>query len=144
MTTEDMAERTHLADLVRTRMAEKSLSFRALAEACLDPLHRDEGPRWTRGTLENLAKGRVIKGPSDGQLRALAAGLDLPEQVVKRAAGAQFMGITEHWNGDYDTRILIAKIEDLDPEGVKEVSELADIVLRRRAREALARGDHGT
>lgn len=140
MNAEETMRRTDLADLVRTRMEELGLGLRSLASACLDPQHPDDGPLWTRGTLENLTKGRVIKAPSEEQLRALAAGLRLPEQVVKRAGGAQFMGITEHWIGDHRTRVLIARIEELDEEGVEEVDELAQIVFRRRERRGSGQG----
>lgn len=143
MTDDETMERTDLADLVRTRMQENGQGLRALAAACIDPLDRAAGPLWTRGTLENLAKGRKIKPPTAAQLRALAAGLDLPELAVKQAATAQFFEMTEHWNDDRDTRILIARIKELDEEGVKELSELAELVFRRREREALARGDSG-
>ncbi|MDX3314717.1 XRE family transcriptional regulator [Streptomyces sp. ME08-AFT2] len=140
MNAEETMRRTDLADLVRTRMEELGLGLRSLASACLDPQRPEDGPLWTRGTLENLTKGRVIKAPSEEQLRALAAGLRLPEQVVKRAGGAQFMGITEHWNGDHRTRVLIARIEELDEEGVEEVDELAQIVFRRRERRGSGQG----
>lgn len=140
MNAEETMRRTDLADLVRTRMDELGLGLRTLASACVDPKHPDNGPLWTRGTLENLAKGRVIKAPSEEQLRALAAGLRLPEQAVKRAGGAQFMGITEHWSGDHRTRVLIARLEELDEEGIEEVDELAQIVFRRRARRGSGQG----
>lgn len=134
MTAEEPMRRTDLGDLVRTRMEELGLGLRKLAAACVDPGHPEDGPLWTRGTLDNLVQGRVIKAPTEAQLYALAAGLDLPETAVKRAAGAQFLGLTEHWNEDHDTRVLIARIEELDKDGIKELDELAQIVLRRRAR----------
>lgn len=140
MTAEETMRRTDLADLVRVRMDKLGLGLRTLAAACIDPEAPDGGPIWTRGTLENLIKGRVIKAPTEAQLRALHAALDLPENAVKRAAGAQFLGMTEHWNGDHDTRVLIARIEELDKEGVEELDELAQIVFRRRARRSSGQG----
>lgn len=136
MTAEETMRRTDLGDLVRTRMDQLGLGLRTLAAACVDPEHPEAGPVWTRGTLENLTKGRVIKGPTERQLIALANAVKLPEMVVKRAAGAQFMGITERWNDRHDTRVLIARIEELDEEGVEELDELAQIVLRRRSRQS--------
>ncbi|MEV8032222.1 XRE family transcriptional regulator [Streptomyces sp. NPDC086182] len=136
MAAEETMERTDLSDLVRTRMEENGQSFRSLAAACIDPKHPDRGPAWTRGTIENLTKGRVIKAPTGGQLRALADGLKLPPTVVKRAAAAQFFDMTEHWNYDHDTRVLIARIEELDKQGIEELDELAQIVFRRRSRQS--------
>lgn len=140
MTAEETVRRTDLADLVRVRMDELGFGLRTLAAACVDPQQPDSAPLWTRGTLENLAKGRVIKAPTEPQLRALADALRLPETAVKRAAAAQFFGMTEHWNDDHDTRVLIARIEELDKEGVEELDELAQIVLRRRARQGSGQG----
>jgi hypothetical protein len=136
MAAEEMMERTELSDLARTRMSENGQGLRSLAAACIDPKHPENGPLWTRGTLDNLIKGRVIKAPTEAQLRALAAGLDLPDRAVAQAAGAQFMGITERWNDDHDTRVLIARIEELDKDGVEELNELAQIVFRRRSRQS--------
>jgi hypothetical protein len=135
MTAEETMKRTDLSDLVRTRMDENGQSYRTLAAACIDPKHPEDGPQWVHSTIENLIK-RSIKPPTEAKLRALAAGLNLPEMAVKRAAAAQFFGVTEHWNEDHDTRVLIARIEELDKESVKEVDELAQIVFRRRARES--------
>ena len=140
MTAEETMERTDLSDLVRTRMEENGQGVRTLADACIDPDHPEDGPLWKRGTIENLLKGRVVRSPTEPQLRALAAGLNLPLLAVQRAAGAQFLGMTEHWNEDHDTRILIARIEELDKEGVKELDELAQIVFRRRARQSSGQG----
>jgi hypothetical protein len=140
MAAEETAERTELSELVRTRMTENGQSIRTLADACIDPDDPDAGPLWKRSTIENLTKGRTIKAPTEAQLRALAAGLDLPRPVVTAAAAAQFFGMTEHWNEDHDTRILIARIEELDKEGVEELGELAQIVFRRRARQSSGQG----
>lgn len=134
MTAEETMRRTDLGDLVRTRMEELGLGLRTLAAACVDPERPEAGPLWTRGTLDNLVQGRVIKAPTEPQLLALAGALKMPEMAVKRAAGAQFLGITERWNDRHDTRILIARIEELDKEGVEELDELAQIVFRRQAR----------
>lgn len=140
MTAEETMDRTDLSDLVRTRMEENGQSFRTLADACIDPQDPDAGPQWKRTTLDTLTKGRIIKAPTEAQLRALAEGLNLPLLAIRRAAAAQFMGLVEHWNDDHDTRILIARIEELDKEGIAELSEIADIVLRRRARQSSGQG----
>lgn len=134
MTVEETSDRTDLSDLVRARMKENGQGLRTLADACIDPQDPDAGPLWKRGTIDNLVNGRGIKAPNREQLRALAAGLRLPEAVVRRAARAQFIGdVVEQWNYDHDVRVLISNIEELDQEGRKELSELAADILRRQA-----------
>lgn len=141
MTTEGAMRRTHLSDLTRNRMEELGASIRALADACIDPKHPEDGPLWKRGTLENLSKGRTIKAPSEAQLRALAAGLQLPPLAVQQAAAAQFFGmVSERWTENEDVRLLLARIDELDQEGVAELDELAKIVLKRRARQSDGQG----
>lgn len=137
MATEEPVDRTDLSDLVRTRMDENGQSLRALADACIDPEDPDAGPLWKRGTLDNLIQGRRIKTPTPAQVRALADALRLPRLAVQRAARAQFFSdVSEQWNDDHDTRVLIARIEELDKEDIAAVSEIVDIVLRRRARQS--------
>jgi hypothetical protein len=141
MTAEETMARTDLSDLVRTRMLENGQSLRDLADACIDPQRPEDGPLWKRGTIDNLIKGRVIKAPTEAQLRALHVGTGLPLLAVQRAARAQFFGdVAERWNDDHDTRVLIARIEELDKEDIEAVSELVDIVLRRRARQSSGQG----
>lgn len=136
MTAEEPMRRTDLGDLVRTRMEQLGFGLRTLAAACVDRGRPEEGPLWSKGTLDNLVQGRVIKAPTEQQIVALAAALELPEMAVKRAAAAQFFGMTERWNDDHDTRVLVARIEELDKDGIEELDELAQIVLRRRARQS--------
>jgi len=137
MTAEQTAERTDLSDLVRDRMEEVGLSFRTLADACIDPEDRDAGPLYKRGTIENLTKARSVKAPTEGQLRALSVALSLPLLAVQQAAAAQFFGmVSERWTDRRDARVLVARIDELDEEGVAELDELAQIVLRRRGRQS--------
>lgn len=141
MAVEEPTKRTDLSDLVRTRMEENGQSLRTLAGACIDPEQPDAGPQWTRGTLDNLTRA-LTKAPTRAQLRALAAGLNLPRLAVRRAAAAQYFEMTEHWSEirGTRTRVLIANIEELDEEDVQEVAELADVVIRRRARRSSGQG----
>lgn len=140
MTAEEMMERTHLSDLVRTTMEKNGQSYRTLAATSIDPEDPGAGPQWTRSTIDSLTKGRRIKAPTDAQLRALADALRIPPQVVVQAAAAQWLGMTEQWNADHNTRILIARIEELEPEEVDEVGELAEFVFRRRSRRSSGQG----
>lgn len=141
MTAEETSNRTDLSDLVRARMKEKGQGVRTLADACIDPKNPDAGPLWKRGTIGNLINGRRIKAPNREQLRALAAGLDFPEGIVRRAARAQFIGdVAEHWNDDHDIRVLISHVEELDAEGRKEVIDQAEAALRRQAQRSSGQG----
>ncbi|MFE9684117.1 hypothetical protein [Streptomyces sp. NPDC006285] len=124
MAGEEMASRTDLADLVRNRKEELGLSFRALADACVDPEDPEAGPLWKRSTLENLAAGRVIKAPDFAQLRALAAGFTLPLGLVQEAAGGQFMGIDTVWSEDGKVRALVHEFHDMDDEDQEKVLAL--------------------
>ncbi|MEV0441868.1 XRE family transcriptional regulator [Streptomyces spectabilis] len=132
---DEAAPRTDLADLVRRRAQELGLSYRTLVEAAVDPENPDEGPQWSKGTLENLVNKRAIKAPTERQLRAMAAGLQLPLLVVQRAAAAQYFGmVAEHWDGTHEARVLISRIHELDERELQQLDELAQIVLRRRER----------
>lgn len=108
---ETTGARTALSDLVRTRRGELGLSLRGLADRCIDP---DTGARdlikysW----LDRLEKGLNVIPPQVPELRALAAGLQMPLRRLQDAAGAQFLGISpvELTNG---IRALLYQAEQL-------------------------------
>ena len=132
-TPEGATERADLSDLVRGRMEELGLGLRTLADRTIDPEDPDAGPQWKRGSLSNLAKNVGVKAPTASQLRGLAAGLELREAVLQRAASAQFFGhVSEVWDGGGKRRLFLARLEELDDEGLDELDELAKIVLKRR------------
>lgn len=137
MTVEPAYEHTDLSDLVRPRMDELGLSYRTLAEQCDAYCQQSEvtpapGQRWTRGTLENLAKGRRIIPPDTLKLQALAAALQLPLRTLQEAAGRQFFGVDTKWSADGKVRALIADFDELDEEDQARV--LALIESRRRVK----------
>ncbi len=137
MSAEETTERTDLSDLVRNRMGELGLGLRTLADLTVDPEDPDAGPLYKRGTLDNLTKGHGVKAPTEGQLRALAAALQLPPVALQRAASAQFFGlISERWSERGALRLLVARAEELNEEELSELDELAQIVMRRRGRKA--------
>ncbi|MFE5662420.1 hypothetical protein ACFQ7W_00620 [Streptomyces niveus] len=107
-------ERTELSDLVRDRRAELGLSYRKLADACIDPKAPANGPLWKFGLLERLEKRFAVSPPQLPELRALAAGLKLPLWQVQDAAGAQFLGITTVWTDD--VRAMVRDYEALTPD----------------------------
>ncbi|MFM9675749.1 XRE family transcriptional regulator [Streptomyces brasiliscabiei] len=121
-------ERTDLADLVAERIADLGLSYRRLADLCVDPeasAEEDARP-WARSTLENLIKGRRITAPTLPMLRALAVGLRLHLGQVQEAAGSQFLGIDSVWSGDGRARALVIGFGEMDPEDQAKVLALIE------------------
>lgn len=119
------AARTDLSDLVRKRRVDElDLSLRALAERCIDP---ETGiQEWKYGTLDRLEKYEAVTPPQLPQLRALAAGLQLPLGQIQDAAGAQYFGI-DTLRGDSPTaRALVLRVETLSPEDQARVLALLD------------------
>ncbi|MBP5930212.1 XRE family transcriptional regulator [Streptomyces sp. LBUM 1479] len=121
-------ERTDLGDLVATRIADLGLSYRRLADLCVDPEAEDESEArpWARGTLENLIKGRRITAPTLPMLRALAVGLSLHLGQVQEAAGAQFLGIDSVWSQDGQARALVLGFREMSPEDQAKVLALIE------------------
>jgi hypothetical protein len=119
-----------LSVLVRQRMDELGRSFRTLADACIDPEDPEAGPLWKRTTLDALSKGQRIKAPDFPQLRALAAGLEVPLSRVQEAAGAQFLGIDTVWSADGKVRALVEGFREMSPEDQEKVLKL--MASRRR------------
>lgn len=126
MIMDDSPGRTDLGDLVRQRMEALQLSYRALEAACLDPEAPADGPQWTRGTLENLAKGRAVKAPRAGQLRALAAGLRVPLRTIQDAAAAQFFDMDTVWNADGDARLVAQRYAEMSEEDKERLRAIVE------------------
>lgn len=126
MTGEEMASRTDLSTLVRDRKDQLGKGYRELADACIDPEDPEAGPLWKRGTLENLAKAQGIKAPTFPQLRALAAGFQLPLGLVQEAAGSQFLGIDTVWSQDGRVRTLVHNFRDMDTDDQEKVIALTE------------------
>ncbi|MFE9737305.1 XRE family transcriptional regulator [Streptomyces sp. NPDC006477] len=127
---DEATRRTDLADLVSSRMKELDLSYRTLAARTVDPESPDEGPTWTRGTLENLAKGLKVKVPGPEKVRGLAAGLALPHRLVQDAMRAQFFDIdsvrVEGETLDEDTLVMLRHYETLSPEDRLKLRKIAE------------------
>lgn len=119
-----------LSDLLRARMEELGLTFRALAERCVDPEPEGEGergrPLWSRSTLALLAQGKPIKVPTFTKIRALAAGLELDSDVVREAAGKQFLQVDTLWTGDRTARAFVRNFEGLSHEDQDKVWALIE------------------
>ncbi|HZF92099.1 XRE family transcriptional regulator [Streptomyces sp.] len=127
------APRTDLSDLVRQRMQELGLSFRTLADACIDPENPEDGPLWRRSTIDALSKGQRIKAPDFPQLRALAAGLRVPIWQVQEAAGSQFLHIDTVWSADGRVRALVEGFREMSREDQDKVMALMES--RRQVRQ---------
>ena len=124
--TDSSEERVDLADLVRARMAEERLSVRALAAACVDPKDPDVGPLWTRSTLGNLLAGERVKPPRLPELRALAAGLNLPLRRIQDAAAAQFFGMDSVYSDDETVRAIVPHLDGMSPEDIRKIQALIE------------------
>lgn len=135
MTADPAYDHTDLSDLVQARKNELGLSYRTLADRC-DTYYQERGiepapeVRWTRGTLENLAKGHRVRPPDLPKLQALAAALEVPLRTVQEAAGRQFFGVDTIWTPDGKVRALVREFDELDAEDQARV--LALMESRRR------------
>ncbi|WP_435969344.1 hypothetical protein [Streptomyces sp. Qhu_M48] len=122
--------RRDLADLVASQKDKLAVSYRTLASRTVDPERPDEGPQWTRGTLENLINGKPVKTPGPERLRGLAAGLGLPVRLVQDASRAQFHGIdsvrVEGETLDGDTLLMLRHYETLSPEDRLKLRKIAE------------------
>ncbi|MFI5755657.1 XRE family transcriptional regulator [Streptomyces sp. NPDC051569] len=116
--------RTDLSDLVRQRREELGLSLRKLADRCIDPEDAQGGPLWKYGVIDRLEKVLPVIPPLLPELRALAAGLQLPLELVKEAAGAQFFGIDTVWSDDHRVRSLVHDFQSMSPDDQDRVQAL--------------------
>ncbi|WP_432124086.1 XRE family transcriptional regulator [Streptomyces sp. C10-9-1] len=125
--------RADLEDLARERLAELGISIRALASRTIDPNpelqpegERREGPLWNRETLRNLLNGVKAKAPTPAELRALAAGLEVPLRAVQDAAIGQWFESDVIYTSDATVRAIVYRAEELSEEGRRKVLELIE------------------
>lgn len=112
-----------LSDLVKRRRSERRYSLRAFAERCIDP---DTGIQEIKHAwVERLEKREQVIPPQLPQLRALAAGLEVPLRDVQDAAGEQFLGITAH-QVDGNARVLMNRASDLSAEDLARLVAIAE------------------
>ena len=88
MTSAEQGPRDDLVRFVRETKDQLGLSYRELAERAADPAtgHR-LGFQW----LAKLGAGGLAKAPDPWQLRALAAALGVPGEVIKDLAARQWL-----------------------------------------------------
>ena len=112
-----------LGDLVRDRLHDRGWSYAELARRSGLP----------RSTVHYLAtREQLRRVPEPAVLEALARGLELPVDRLRRAAAAT-AGITvyEETSRDPDVSVLIASVEQLTPEDRRHVTALVESLLRR-------------
>jgi hypothetical protein len=86
---ESAERRDDLSRFLRDRMHEGGLSYRHLSAECVDPQTTMRlGFQW----IERLAASRLCRAPEPWRLRALAAGLCVPAEVVQHLAARQWLG----------------------------------------------------
>lgn len=117
-----------LSDLVRRRRAELGLSLRKFAERCVDP---DTGMQEIKfGVVDRLERRESVTPLQLPELRALAAGLQVPLGDVQDAAGEQFLGIrTQGADGDRRIRMITTRALSLDDDGRDRLLAIADALL---------------
>lgn len=125
-------QQTDFTDLVRERRAELGISLRELEERSIDP--EGTGTQAKFGWLSKVENGKPIDTPSLAQLRALKEGLQLPLPVLQEAVAAQFLGMQTRdvWSRDRSTRILAARIEEMNATERRQLAEIAETFARRR------------
>ncbi|MGW3570182.1 XRE family transcriptional regulator [Streptomyces sp. NPDC000941] len=122
--------RAHLSDLVRARRAELRLSLRALADRCVDP-EAGGGSLVKYSWIDRLEKRLPVIPPQLPELRALAAGLQLPLVMLQDAAGAQFLGIDSLRAQSGEVMALLAHAEELSPEDLAKVTAMVEAFARK-------------
>ena len=132
-----MAEqRTDFTDLVKARRAELGISLRELEARSV---HAESGTQAKFGWLAKVEGGKPIDTPRKDLVLALAAGLGLPEKIVKAAVAAQFLDYDPAedsavmWSNDLTTRIIVARAEEMSDEDRRELADIAEIYARRKA-----------
>jgi hypothetical protein len=114
-----------LSDLVADRRAALHLSLAKLADRCINP---DTGVQeWKIGRLLRLEKRQSVGAITPEQIRALAAGLDLPTREVQDAAGEQFFGVqTVESQRAERIRLLAHRADTLSAEDLERLIAIAE------------------
>lgn len=103
---------TSLADLVRARREQLHLSFAALGMVSLDP---ESEAIVTASWLHRLESAKPVVPPQLAQLRAMAAGLQLPLAQIQEAAAEQFFGLEPGAITSAEILALAARLQQLSP-----------------------------
>ncbi|RKS78602.1 hypothetical protein BZB76_0019 [Actinomadura pelletieri DSM 43383] len=120
-----------LSEFVRDHNA-SGLSYRRMAVRATDPQSGQTlGFQW----ISKLAAGQVAKAPEPWQMRALAAAMEVPEELVKTLAARQWLEyeISEIRLGS-DEWILFRLARDLPDEDKRMLRRMAEEFVRRQTR----------
>lgn len=129
-------QRTDFSDLLRRRRAELGLSLRDMEGRSVNP---ETGIQAKFGWLSKVENGKPVDTPKEDLIKALSIGYRLPEEVLKAAAAAQFLGYDPAsesdvvWSGDLSTRIIVAHVEGMSEEDRRQLADIAETFARRRA-----------
>lgn len=119
-------DRDELSRLVR-EANDAGTSYQQLADRAIDP---ETGERLSKPYMQKLATNAVTAAPNATRLRAIAAALRKPLQVVQRAAAVQFLDYkaTELSGYDDDVRVIVAHLAGMPPASKKRWRAMIEAV----------------
>lgn len=124
-----MTKERPLASLVR-RVHEQGLSYREMAARA-----QRAGHTISHSQLALYAGDGVAKAPTDSQVHALAAALDMGYEQVRAAVFSQFYGyVPRDLNSRKGSRLAAALPPDLSPEEEDRLAQVVELWLRDRDR----------
>lgn len=140
-TSAEHGPRDDLARYVHDAMREQALSFRRIAVRAIDPA---SGQRLGFQWISKLAGGGMSKAPDPWQLRALAAGLGVPEDAIKELAARQWLDyeVAQVALGDTDWAFYL-QARDLPEEDKTTLRVLVHEFVRRQEERARKGGSAG-
>ncbi|MDQ2876430.1 MAG: hypothetical protein M3Y33_17170 [Actinomycetota bacterium] len=129
-TSAEHGPRDDLARYVQDALHEQGLSFRRVAVRATDP---ETGQRLGFQWISKLAGGGLSKAPDPWQLRALAAGLGVPDDAVKELAARQWLDyeVAQVALGDTDWAFYL-QARDLPDEDKETLRVLVREFVRRQ------------
>lgn len=119
-------QRTHLADLIRSRRADLNVGLKAFAEKAVDPV---TGTRVTRGWIYRLEQGDPVTPPVYEELCALAEACQLPVETLQDAAGSQFHGVDPLVSGSSEAKAYVHKLDRMPADQRERLLRLIDTLV---------------
>ncbi|MFJ8154848.1 hypothetical protein [Streptomyces sp. NPDC094468] len=117
--------RTQLTDLLKRRRAELGVGVGKIAERSVDPETGKDVKRGRIWRLEGNEEGGITP-PDFWELRALAAGYELPLERLQDAAGSQFHGRDPLRSGSGEAVAYVRKLDSLPPDQRERLLSLID------------------
>ena len=126
---EQMLEDKPVTALLRA-FSEHGISYGKIAEKAIDPV---TGEQLDRRYLADIGRGRLVSSPPPARLRALAAGIGISEEEIKRLAAAQWLEYQLHVEHPSDELWLLwTKVQQLDDGDREAVRILVEGLLEHR------------